>query len=583
MTLQAPMPTAATPTAATPTATTPLRFAGKVTLRSTNTSGDLRYLTPGVKNGQTFPWMEAAAATDRQRAILYTGTDGDLRIEMDDQSYLCLLSGLGLVIGTRSQAAALPLRWTDADPGLNGEAGLEIWDPVAKRFKPIRYSVNVLLPYLVVDLDQQLDRDADPALADLARELGLPAHTPGEATPSYTTFARTQITPSLDEIQKAKSAPKADLRKVDLTGADLSGVDLTGADFSGAVLDGTDLSGATLTGAVFEGASFLGTDFRGATLDGAHFAGGDLSKALFDCEVAARGTDFSDCVLVGVSLAAPAGASGADLTGAILVGTELAFADLTGAVLRSAKMQRATLTGAILGGVDFTAAQLGGLDQSLAASLPFTYLANAVFSQANLFGVSFAYASLFGAAVSINDTSSLEQADFSNAYLAGIDLSGAVLSGSRFDGACMVNVDFTGADLTATLKGSIRTSLANAVLYGAKLQGAKLDGADLSGAAVAFDRGFFPVRYCGTNGKPFPSPPDSQPTAHRATTGIDQATLGPSTICPNGLQWGKRGSRTLEQMLTIADPPADWFPSACRPSQVAGAEDDRLEAPRRMW
>ncbi len=539
----------------------PLRFAGKVTLGSTNATGERRYLTAGVNRGLTFPWMEARQATDRERAILYTGDDGNLRIEMDDQTYLCLLSDLGLVISTFAQAEAQPLRWVPPGAGLSGDAGLEIWDPVAKKFKAIRYSVNVRLPYLVVDLDAAQN----------------------QAPVTLTTFARTQITPGLAEIQQAKSARDADLRKVDLTGADLSGVDFTGADFSGATLDGTDLRDATLTQAVFDGASFRGTDLRGATLDGAHLAGTDLSKAIFDSKVSARKADFTGAILVGVSMAAAVGITGADLTGAIFVGAELAYADLTGAVLRSAQLLRANLTGAILGGVDFTGAQLGGLDRSLAASLPFTYLANAVFSQANLFGVSFAYASLFGASVSINDTSTLEQADFSNAYLAGIDLSGAVLSGSRFDGACLVNVSFVGADLTATLKGSIRTSLAGAVLYGAKFQGSKLDGADLSGAAVAFDRGFLPVRYCGTNGKPFPSPPDTQPTAHRATIGIDQTTLGPSTICPNGLQWGKRGSQTLEEMLTIPNPPGEWYPSACRPSQVA-AERGRegLEPSYRM-
>ncbi|MEM7052791.1 MAG: pentapeptide repeat-containing protein [Acidobacteriota bacterium] len=533
-----------------------LRFAGKVTLRSTNATGDKRYLTPGQRNGLVFPWMEATQATDRERVILYLAPDGNLRIEMDDQSYLTLIPSLGFVSGTREQSEAQPMRWAAAGSGgegiLKGESGLEIWDPDAAKFKAIRYSVNVLLPYLVVSLDAQ-DIDA----------------------PTLTTFARTEVTPGLEAIQKSKSAPGADLRKVDLTGADLSGVDLTAADFRGAILNGTDLRGATLAQANFEGASFLGTKFQGATLDGARFNGGDLSKAFFDDKVKARETDFSDCVMVGVSMAAPAGTTGADLRGAIFTGAELAFTDLSGAVLRSAQLLRANLTGAILAGVDFTGAQLGGLDQSLAASLPFTYLANAVFSQANLFGVSFAYASLFGASVSINDTSTLEQADFSNAYLAGIDLSGAVLSGSRFDGACLVNTNFVGADLTATLKGSIRTSLANAVLYGAKFQGAKLDGANLSGAAVAFDRGFFPVRYCGANGKPFPSPPDSQPTAHRETTGIDSTTLGPSTICPNGLQWGKRGERSLEQMLTIADPPTEWFPSACRPNQASVARPTR--------
>lgn len=523
-----------------------LRFAGKFTLQSTNVDGQRWYLTPGDGNGLTFPWVKAADASPRERLIVYQAPDGRLRIEMDDQSYLTLVSSLGFVVGTRIPDDAAPMAWIPTPTGdHDGEIELQIENPENATFEQIRYSVDVLLPYLVVDIGPS------------------PAVVSGDQ-PTLRTFTSGQVSPGLDQMRAHQSARGADLRKVDLTEADLSGVDLSGADLRSAILTRADFRGATLTEATLEGATLLGTDLRGATLDRADLGGTDLSKAIFDHRVTARGANFSGCMMVGVSMAASAGDAGADLTKATFVGAELSSCDLTGAVLRSAHLLRANLTGAILAGVDFTGAQLGGLDQSLTASLAFSYLPNAIFSQANLFGVSFANASLFGAAVKINDTSTIEQADFSNAYLAGIDFSGAVLSGSRFDGCCLVNTNFSGADLTATLKGSVRSSLAGAVLYGSRFQGARLDGADLTNAAVAFERGFLPVRYCAANGLPFPSPPDDQPTAYRETTGLDQTTLGPATICPNGIQWAMRNSRTLSDMLTTAHPPTNWFPRGCR-------------------
>ena len=104
-------------------------------------------------------------------------------------------------------------------------------------------------------------------------------------------------------------------------------------------------------------------------------------------------------------------------------GANLSPAILSGTNLRDANLRYAHLHGADLHGADLKGADLHGAD-----------LHSANLSDANLFGANLRCANLFGA--------NLFGADLSDAYLFGADLSSANLSGANLCGA-----DLSGANL----------------------------------------------------------------------------------------------------------------------------------------
>jgi uncharacterized protein YjbI with pentapeptide repeats len=115
--------------------------------------------------------------------------------------------------------------------------------------------------------------------------------------------------------------PRADLRKVDLSGQDLSAIDLSEADLRGTDLSGTDLSAAQL----------VKTNLRGVQLYG---AAAIENSILTDADL--RGAFLDGMNLANVNLA------GARLQGSSLLGSDLRKARLAGTQLRGAKASRDT-------------------------------------------------------------------------------------------------------------------------------------------------------------------------------------------------------------------------------------------------
>lgn len=165
-----------------------------------------------------------------------------------------------------------------------------------------------------------------------------------------------------------------------------------------------NLKGAHLPGLIF---AFTDIDFSGSDLSGAVLVKSDLSMA-----------NLSETALVGADLSAAdlgeALLSASDLSGAKLVETNLRGANLGSAVLRKADLSGAALTDAALAGADLSGATLANAD------LFGTDLAKADLSNARLERVNMADASLLGA--------DLSGADLSGANLSGADLSGAKVS-----------------------------------------------------------------------------------------------------------------------------------------------------------
>lgn len=524
-------------------------FHGKYTFRSTNATGATKLATSSSSEGKTYPTVSADEATELERWIVYQDEEsGGLLVQMGDLFYLSAVEEVGWVVGDPSRAAAYPFRLDDRG---GGQVALEIFVAARDAWLPVRYSVNVQLPYLVFPIP--------------GGELAAGGET-------LYAFARQTVTPPLAVIQSSKDARGLDLRKVDLTGADLSGVDCTGADFTGATLDGASFAGAVLCGATFLGGSLHRTVLAGATLDGAVFSGTNLSTVEWGEAISAKGAHLDGCVGIGCIIGSQEPGKVADLSGADLTGADFSRADFTHASLSEATLLRGVFVGAVFEQTDFTSAQLGGVEKSAAADMAFTYMPNVRFDKANLFGVSFAFATVFGASTRMADTATMEQADFSNAYLEGIDLTGATLRGVKLNNACLVNVDLSQADLSPTLSGSVTSSLGGACLQGAVFTQAKLGNADLTGATVAFSNGTIRVRYCDPRiGGPFPPPPDFEPLNYSPTESLDLTTMTAGTVCPNGLTVAanQRQGNTLTEMLTIHDPATEWVPLRCSFSDPA--------------
>jgi uncharacterized protein YjbI with pentapeptide repeats/RimJ/RimL family protein N-acetyltransferase len=543
-------------------------FMGKFTFQSTNPDGPLKYLTSVTNSGLISPIVDATMVTEKERCLLYQpseGADGELIIQMGGLAYLSALDTEALGFVNAQPSLQNSYRFKLAGLGQVGApVSMQIFLRAQKRWAPVRYTVNNLLPYLTFPLSQDAARDDPPGL--------------------LTTFTQTQITPSLATLQSSKCAQRCDLRQVDLSGADLSGIDFTGADFTGTTLNGAKFKGAILTNATLTGASLAGTDLSGATLDGAIMTGLDLTKVVWGngTRLSAKGTHFEGCFASGCQLGSESPPY-ADFTKAHFDGADFTGACLDNACLQDAFMIGGVFVGASMAGADLNGAHLGGISQLAAADMAYAYMPNVTFTGANLFGVSFAFASLFGGATSLADVTTLEQADFSNAYLEGISFKDAPLQGSKFNNACLVSVDFTGADLSSTLAGSVRTSLAGACLNGAIFTDAKLADADFTGATVAFERGHIKVRYCTPQGS-FPPSPDFEQLNYQKTTGLDLESMRPTTICPNGstVQANQERGHTLKQMLTIANPATSWVPIGCfsaSPEKVRELVDATRVAP----
>jgi uncharacterized protein YjbI with pentapeptide repeats len=322
----------------------------------------------------------------------------------------------------------------------------------------------------------------------------------GQTAPSYlfparspSTFAVTQIIPSLATIVQSKNGKDMDFINVDLSGQDVSGVDFTGANFTGANLTGTIFKGAILTNATFIGATLDGTSFDGATLDGAIFTGAKtvLATVNWGRPKSAQAINFSGCDGRGTKLVGLSGTlipcnqanfTNANFSGATLSYLTLDDADLTG------------LTGAIAVGTDFTGSSLQRVNAH-GANLCGAILNSATLSNGQ-FGVK---ALLFVITSNIaNDITELNQSDGKSVpsdivsifQTNQIDVSNGVvktlITGSSWlitVGTIVYNVLLSadGSELQVYLyNGATAATLAGASLANSTSTGANFSSVDLS-------------------------------------------------------------------------------------------------------
>ncbi|MGA3129490.1 MAG: pentapeptide repeat-containing protein [Terracidiphilus sp.] len=349
-------------------------------------------------------------------------------------------------------------------------------------------------------------------------------------------------------------------------------LDLTNAQIQG--LEGTDLQGLVArytlaSGLILNKKKLMAADFSNSDLTGAQFQGSDLKEAQFHSSILS-GCRLSKSILISArfdpDISSPNPAS------TDLIGARFSGADLSNASLRSAILWGALFTAAVMKETDLTQAQIGNPDFGPAASFSFAYMENARLDGVNAYGVNFSYVTFFGPEASATQTSTMEQSDFSNAFLAGVDFTGANLRGAKFIGACLINACLRAVNLQPSVLGNISASLAGAVLQGAEFKNSKLNFADLSNAGVELNPGNLPVRYCDQEGVTYPPAPKWLEVGFFPTTDLDLNTMGEDTICPNGYTVSQNQFEHLPiyKMLESPNAPHTWLPAQCGPA----AEED---------
>jgi uncharacterized protein YjbI with pentapeptide repeats len=206
-------------------------------------------------------------------------------------------------------------------------------------------------------------------------------------------------------------------------------------------------------------------------------------------------------------------ASGQDLAGINLKGSNLEKANfdntnLAGANLEATNLKGASLIGAKLDGANLQKADLKGA-RLVNASLVLTNLVNATlnqadFTNANLAKTNLTNANLSGALlkdskIDLNDPKSPTKMDNddllmwqivneprANRNLAGINMAGFNLSSAKLQGANLVGAKLAWSDLSLSDLSNAR--LDQTEMSGANLNGANLKGANLASATWASDR-----------------------------------------------------------------------------------------------
>ncbi|HEU4391830.1 MAG TPA: pentapeptide repeat-containing protein [Blastocatellia bacterium] len=440
------------------TASFPGTFAGKMTFFSAQPSGPNFYLTTNrISDGHHgwiyWPGMNATSVSQTEKFILYIYDDGYYRIQSGDLRWLMFDESAGFI------------QYSD-DPA-QAASFLIQGNPFGSQLSLHTAAGDQQIFYMLQSSQQ------------VPNVLGI---TGGQG--HYGAFVPTVTTPSLETIRQQKKAASADFTNVLLTGQDLSqGIDFTGAHFVGAQLAGVNFTGATL-----DRADLSQTDLRGLNWGSPASAAGIILS----------NSNASGCQLGGQATALDC--SKANLSSAILIGTQLAGLNLPDAILSGAVLNGAILDGAVLnranmnGVVALGASFIGAVLTD--ASGQMGIFSRAVFDNANLTKVHMGASSfLFNLSATFAaelDQFSFPQQDLLTAFANnGITLSPSspidvVIKGQRW----LIEDPSGPYKLLLTSLGiqvfNDNPSLIPAILQGASFKGvvgstASLSGADLRG------------------------------------------------------------------------------------------------------
>jgi uncharacterized protein YjbI with pentapeptide repeats len=236
---------------------------------------------------------------------------------------------------------------------------------------------------------------------------------------------------------------RADGSGLDLTGANLAGADLTGINLTNANLTNADLRSAILTGATVTGANFNNTttfNLAGIVSGGligtpaailapyrvayGYFLGPNVdlgSAQLPGAHVLQLGQQFSN-----------ANFTGANLKGAVLIGTTM-----SNAIFTDATLENANLGGSIMRNAQLRGVRSGGITGSAPANLPngwrlingYLVGPGANLEGANLNGANLSGMDLRGANLRF---SSLSSVNFTGTNLDGVFMAGSIMSNATF-------------------------------------------------------------------------------------------------------------------------------------------------------
>jgi uncharacterized protein YjbI with pentapeptide repeats len=411
---------------------------------------------------------------------------------------------------------------------------------------------------------------------------------------------------------------------MDLTGATIVDVNLTNLQASGVTALGIDLSGKTLADAVFTNATLTGANLTHAVLNGTDLSGAklqgatlstDLTKAIFnappifstdpnhltsfknatlnyalidlnwsfldltDATVLKMPADLTNLVAIHTT------ALGINLSGKTLVNADFSYAELakatfntpltpavlTGAVFTGADLSGAKLLGTQLGGAHLDMTNLAGADLTgaqligatgVAASLTYAFLNLAIFDGADIKGADFSGATLVE--TSVKNTTSLEGAKFTGAYLNSVDFDGARpnLQGANFANACLISCNLAQANLGPS--NDVPATFEGAFLQAANFSGVTLTGANFSGAVISSGKGEIDTYHCDQDHSK-----TAFPTTMRwdTATRVEDAIKAGNCTCPNGntYQHNLQQKLTFKQMCQLQEKQTCWTPSKCKP------------------
>lgn len=312
-------------------------FAGKFTFYSTQSGGPNYYLTTcrvsdGNHGWMYLPGMNGVSVGTVEKFLLYKFPDGTFRIQSGDLRWLAYQSSGHFFEYTDdpTQAAAFNIGGNDL-----GSTTLQF------NQQPVYYQIlnNLQAPNLL---------------------------TMNNTNDSLSSFARVQITPSIDDINSSKSAANGDFTNAILLGQSLQGINFTGANFTGAQLAGASFNGSTLDQAIMSQTDLQGFNWgTPASAIGIDLTGSNASGCVFGVASSAQPINCSNAKLTGANL------SGANLVNLNLQGAQLGNASLVGATLDYANLTQANLNGVVALGASFqhgtlnnVSAQMGNFIQA---------------------------------------------------------------------------------------------------------------------------------------------------------------------------------------------------------------------------